>query len=135
MQLDENENAITMIAVTLSIHSSLADHALGKLPREDLDLITQLVLRSGSLKDLATAYGVSYPTIRARLDRVIERLQQAVEGKRPDKLRDFLAGLVERGEISVGSAQAIKEIVRELAPGGPPDGGGSEGAGNHTTGA
>jgi hypothetical protein len=53
-----------------------------------------LVLRSGSLKDLATAYGVTYPTIRLRLDRVIERLQDAVRGKKPDPFKELLARLV-----------------------------------------
>jgi hypothetical protein len=41
-------------------NSDLERHPLGFLPIEDLDLITELVLRSGSLKDLATAYGVTY---------------------------------------------------------------------------
>ncbi len=98
-----------------SQNSNLQDHPLGGLSREDLDLITQLVLRSGSLKDLAEAYGVSYPTIRGRLDRVIERLRLAVEGRPPDPLRDLMVTLVERGELTVGAAQAIREMVRSVA--------------------
>ncbi len=97
----------------MTSHSSnLADHPLGRLPREDLDLIVQLVLRSGSLKDLAQVYDVSYPTIRGRLDRVIERLEGAVAGRKPDKLRELLANLVERGELTVGSARAIAEVAK-----------------------
>lgn len=101
-------------STVLSEDSTLSGHPLGKLPREDLDLITQLVLRSGSLKDLAEAYGVSYPTIRGRLDRVIERLGEAVKGKKPDKLRELLARLVERGELSAASARAIGDVVRDI---------------------
>ncbi len=82
------------------------------LSREDLDLITELVLQSGSLKQLADAYGVSYPTIRVRLDRVIERLSAAVQGRAPDPISDFLARLVERGELSVSNARAIRELAR-----------------------
>jgi hypothetical protein len=92
----------------------LADHVLGTLPREDLDLIVELVLRSGSLKDLATAYGVTYPTIRLRLDRLIERLQAAVNGKQPDLLKELLAKLVERGEMSVSGARSVRDLVRDL---------------------
>jgi hypothetical protein len=33
------------------------------------------VLASGSLKELASVYGISYPTIRLRLDRVIEKIK------------------------------------------------------------
>jgi hypothetical protein len=92
-----------------------ADHPLLKLPRDDLDLIAELVLRSGSLKDLADAYGVSYPTIRVRLDRVIERLSDIVKGKQPDPLSELLAKLVERGELSASNARAVRELSRKMA--------------------
>jgi hypothetical protein len=94
--------------------NSLSEHPLAALPREDLDLIVELVLRSGSLKDLATAYGVTYPTIRLRLDRVIERLQAVVNGKQPDPLKELLARLVERGEMSTSGARSVRDVVREL---------------------
>ncbi len=90
------------------------DHPLLSLPPEDLDLITQLVLKSGSIKDLATAYGVSYPTVRARLDRVIERLQAAVEKRPRDPLAELLADLVERTELTPRAARAILEESRRL---------------------
>lgn len=86
--------------MTFANENNLANHVLGILPPEDLDIIVELVLKSGSLKDLAATYGVTYPTIRLRLDRVIERLQAAINGKQPDPLKELLARLVERGEIS-----------------------------------
>lgn len=85
------------------------------MPRDDLDLIAELVLRSGSLKDLADAYGVSYPTIRLRLDKVIERLSDIVKGKQPDPLSELLAKLVERGELSASNARAVRELSRKMA--------------------
>jgi hypothetical protein len=88
------------------------EHPLARLPREDLDLITELVLQSGSLKGLAEAYGVSYPTIRARLDRVIERVRAAVDGRKPDEMTELLATLVERGELSASGARRIREVAR-----------------------
>lgn len=45
-----------------------------KMNEEDLAFIKRFVLGSGSLKELATEYGVSYPTIRLRLDRLIEKI-------------------------------------------------------------
>ena len=96
-------------------NSDLERHSLGFLPIEDLDLIAELVLRSGSLKDLATAYAVTYPTIRVRLDRLIGRLRSVIEGKRPDPLAELLANLVERGELSPSAARAIRDLVRAQA--------------------
>ncbi len=89
------------------------DHPIKTLPREDLDLITQLVLHSGSLKDLAAEYGVSYPTIRARVDRTIARLRDAVAGRQPDPVAELLASLVERGEMTPAGARAVRNLVQQ----------------------
>lgn len=48
---------------------------LDYLSEEDLAFVKRLVLASGSLKELAQAYRVSYPTIRLRLDRLIEKIR------------------------------------------------------------
>ena len=37
--------------------------------------VKRFILSSGSLKDLAQAYGISYPTVRLRLDRLIAKIQ------------------------------------------------------------
>ena len=43
------------------------------LEEEDLTFIKNFVLTSGSLKEMAAKYGVTYPTVRLRLDRLIEK--------------------------------------------------------------
>lgn len=45
------------------------------LTPEDLSFLKRFLLASGTLKQLATEYGVSYPTIRLRLDRLIEKVR------------------------------------------------------------
>jgi hypothetical protein len=45
------------------------------LEDEDLAFVRRFILCSGSLKDLAAAYDVSYPTLRLRLDRLIEKVK------------------------------------------------------------
>lgn len=42
---------------------------------EDLTFLKRFVLASGSLKAIAKLYGVSYPTIRLRLDRLIQKIE------------------------------------------------------------
>ena len=50
---------------------------------DELGFIKRFVLLSGSLKALAEVYGVTYPTIRLRMDRVIQKLQ-IIEDQRID---------------------------------------------------
>ena len=84
-----------------------ANHPLLSLDQEDLDLIMALVLEGSSLKGLASRMGVSYPTVRSRLDRVIDRLREALEGRQPDPLREMLADLVDRGQLPGNLARRI----------------------------
>ena len=83
------------------------------LPEEDLDFVAQFVLASGSLKEMAMLHHVSYPTIRATLDRVIANLRQSMRmAQPPDQMTGLLADLVERGEIKVGTAKNIRAVYR-----------------------
>lgn len=45
------------------------------LSDEDLAFVKRFVLASGSLKEMAKAYGISYPTVRLRLDRLIQKIK------------------------------------------------------------
>jgi hypothetical protein len=51
---------------------------IGRLPVEHQRFIEMFILCSGNLKQLAEQVGVSYPTIRSRLDKVIEALQSRI---------------------------------------------------------
>ena len=53
---------------------------LAALSEEDLHFIRRFVLASGSLKELAKQYGISYPTVRIRLDCLIEKIRLADDG-------------------------------------------------------
>jgi len=50
--------------------------ALARLSKDDQEFILQFVSASGSLKEMATLMNVSYPTIRNRLDGIIENLKR-----------------------------------------------------------
>ena len=45
------------------------------LEDEDVVFIKKFLLASGSLKEVARQYGVTYPTVRLRLDRLIQKIQ------------------------------------------------------------
>jgi hypothetical protein len=48
---------------------------VSELAEEDLAFIKRFILASGSLKALAQDYGISYPTVRLRLDRLIDKIK------------------------------------------------------------
>src|SRR5947209_12083005 len=86
---------------------------LRDLGDDDLEFVQRLVLASGSLKDVAALYGVSYPTIRGRLDKLIDRLRARVEGRPPDPMADLLADLIARGEVAASAAKAVLNLHRK----------------------
>ena len=61
------------------------------LEDEDLVFIKKFVLASGSLKEMAGEYGVTYPTVRLRLDRLIQKIKLS-----EDTAADPYIGLIKR---------------------------------------
>lgn len=45
------------------------------LDDEDVSFIKKFILASGSLKEIANQYNVTYPTVRLRLDKLIQKIQ------------------------------------------------------------
>lgn len=48
---------------------------LNNLDDEDLSFVKRFLLASGSLKEIARQYEVTYPTVRLRLDRLIQKIR------------------------------------------------------------
>lgn len=48
---------------------------MADLDEQDLTFVKRFLLASGSLKEVAFQYGVSYPTVRLRLDRLIQKIR------------------------------------------------------------
>jgi hypothetical protein len=65
------------------------------LSDEDLAFLKRFLLASGTLKDLAAQYGISYPTVRLRVDRLIQKVnlldQQTTAGPFEQRLRSLYA--------------------------------------------
>lgn len=82
------------------------------LDDEDLELLLRFVLADGSIKDLAAAMGVSYPTMRQRLDSVLARVKAASKGAAVDPLDSYLADLISRGALTPAYARRVRELHR-----------------------
>lgn len=50
---------------------------MAHLEDEDVVFIKKFILNSGSLKEMAKAYEVTYPTVRLRLDKLIQKIEIA----------------------------------------------------------
>ena len=75
---------------------------LARLSAEDREFVELFVRSSGSLKAVAEKMGISYPTIRSRLNRVIQSLEREEETER--SARHKILDEVEQGLISVDEA-------------------------------
>lgn len=64
------------------------------------------VLKSGSLKDIARLYQVSYPTVRLRLDKLIQKIELA-DQQEEEPFTAFIKGLAVDSRIDVETAKQI----------------------------
>lgn len=80
---------------------------LTAMDEEDLHFLKRFLLASGSLKAIAGEYGVSYPTVRTRLDRLIAKVQAAEDPKIADRFHRKL-------RIMVADATIPAAVAREL---------------------
>jgi hypothetical protein len=82
---------------------------LAGLPVEHQRFIEMFVLASGNLKEIAEQVGVSYPTIRSRLDKVIEVLRGEIS--KTQRVRGNVLDAVEPGKTTAAeAARLIKRI-------------------------
>ena len=77
------------------------------LSEEDLQFLKRFLLASGSLKALAKEYGISYPTVRARLDRLIGKVQTSDETVGLDAFQRELRILVADGALAPAHARKL----------------------------
>lgn len=86
---------------------------LSRLSDEDMELAQLLVIHGGNLKDMAEEIGITYPTLKKRLNKISETLQKL---RQEDE--EFIAGILDKmesGEISPEEGmRIIKEVKNDL---------------------
>lgn len=80
-----------------------------ELEEDELKFIKNFVLVSGSLKDMADIYGVTYPTVRSRLNHVIEKVKMSEEN-RADPYEKLIKKLAMDGKLDF---EAATILIRE----------------------
>ncbi|MEM9017625.1 MAG: DUF2089 family protein [Verrucomicrobiota bacterium] len=78
------------------------------LSEEDLTFVKRFLLASGSLKELARSYGITYPTIRLRLNRLIEKIKVYESTVHRSDFERKARGLFADGKID---AETMKQLL------------------------
>lgn len=84
-----------------------------ELSEEDWQFIKRLLLASGSLKDVARQYGISYPTVRIRLNRLIEKVRILDSKKTKTKFHRKVQMLVVDGKMDISIAKILLKEFEE----------------------
>ena len=76
------------------------------LEEEDVAFIKKFILASGSLKEVAAQYGLTYPTVRLRLDRLIQKIR-LVEDVATDPYIAMVKRLAVNEKIDLDTAKLL----------------------------
>src|SRR6202161_3211559 len=100
---------VRLVGKDIAIEGAFAPPQLARLTAEDQVFIAAFLRSHGSIKEMEQMFGVSYPTIKARLNRIAASLDFIETDPAPPS-RDVLDRL-KAGEIDVQAA------IRELEQG------------------
>ena len=89
---------------------------MANLADEDLAFIKRFVLASGSLKEVAREYSVTYPTVRLRLDRLIEKIRLAEQSEQEPYIA-LIRRLAVDERIDVDAAQLLINEYKKIRKG------------------
>lgn len=82
------------------------------LSDEDLGFLRRFLLASGTLKDLAAQYGISYPTVRLRLDRLIEKVKVIEAQSSAGHFETALRALHAEGRMDAEAFRVLLDAYR-----------------------
>ena len=82
------------------------------LEEEDVVFLKKFVLASGSLKEIASQYGVTYPTVRLRLDRLIQKIKME-ENQQEDPYILLFKRMAVNGKMDFETAKILIQEYRK----------------------
>jgi len=98
---------VRLVGKDIAIEGAFAPPQLARLAGEDQVFIAAFLRSHGSIKEMEQMFGVSYPTIKARLTRISASLEFIDES--PGPARNDVLERLERGEITPTEAIAALE--------------------------
>jgi len=97
-----NVERVRLVENDIAIEGSFSLPPLANLSSEDQVFVMAFVRCSGSIKEMEEMFGISYPTVKNRINRIAEQLKfvEVVKISPQEEIIDEL----ERGEISAEDA-------------------------------
>ncbi|MDB6004355.1 MAG: hypothetical protein JWR15_1342 [Prosthecobacter sp.] len=86
---------------------------LDLLEDEDINFLKRFLLASGSLKELAEGYKVSYPTVRLRLDRLIQKVHVYDDANAGDQHERQIRALAADGKLDTSTLKTLLSSYRK----------------------
>ena len=90
----------------VSVEGEIEVSALGQLELDDQVFVTAFLRGHGSIRRMESLFGISYPTVKNRLNRIVARLDAAFTPP-PSHNAEVLARLARRGGTT---DQALEEL-------------------------
>lgn len=84
---------------------------MAELEEADWTFVKRFLLASGSLKEVAAQYGVSYPTVRLRLDRLIQKIRLG-ESEEADSFVSLVKRLALDDKLDFDTAKLLISAYR-----------------------
>ena len=81
-----------------------------RLDNEDKEFIELFLQKRGSIKDVGEEIGISYPTVRNRIDRIVGKLGGTVDKKAG---RIDILNMLDNGEITTEKAKSLLEELKD----------------------
>lgn len=83
-----------------------------RLPKDELDFINTFIMCRGNIKDVEKTLGISYPTVRSKLDSVIKSLGLQDEAKKRTR-REEMRAMKEEAMAELKEAMADLKVAKE----------------------
>jgi hypothetical protein len=97
---------VRLAGTDIAIEGSFDLPQLARLSLEDQVFVTAFVRSHGSIKEMEQVFGVSYPTIKSRLNRIAASLEFVETNPRPSQAE--ILDRLKRGEID--AQEAIRQM-------------------------
>lgn len=97
-----------------SIKGNFELNELATLSTDSLAFLKVFIAARGSIKEVERSLGISYPTVRARLDGLIKAMGLSAPAADLSQRKSEIIGSLERGEIDAQTAlRQLKELEGE----------------------